>query len=110
MESNQNLGADLRRVIKKYGFNKVLDVELGTVTSINPLSVSVDGFSDILDENELKVAYHLVNHTVSVRFAGQKGDLEFPLQLEVSDRVALIYDVDKGFFFIVDKLIDGEDI
>lgn len=110
MESNQNLGADLRRVIKKYGFNRVLDVELGTVISINPLSVSLDGVSEVLDADELKVAYHLVNHTVSVQFEGRTSDLEFPLQLDVSDRVVLVYDVDKGFFFIIDKLIDGEDI
>lgn len=110
MESNQNLGADLRRVIRKYGYNKVLDIELGTVLSVNPLSVAVDGVSTPIESDSLKVAYHLVNHSIPVTFAGTTDNLEFPMQLEEADRVALIYDVDRGFFFILDKSIDAEDI
>lgn len=110
MESNQNLGADLRRVIRKYGFNKVVDIELGTITSIKPLQMVIDGVSGTLGSSEIKVAYHLVNHTVTAKFNGTDGDIEFPMQLEVADRVALICDVDRGFFFIIDKVIDGEDI
>lgn len=110
MESRQNLGADLRRVVKKYGYNKALDIELGTILSVNPISIAVDGVDDVLEANEVKVAQQLINRTVSVSIAGIPTDIDYPMQLEEADRVVLIYDVDRGFFFIIDKVIDGEDI
>lgn len=104
----QNAGADLRRIIAKYGHNNGLDVEKGTVISAAPLTILMDGSDLILQKDDLSVAQNLVTRSETLKIDGVSRVIEYS-GLEQTDRVALIYDADRSVYFVFAKVADGED-
>lgn len=104
----QNAGADLRRIIAKYGHNNGLDIEKGTVIATTPLTVLMDGSDIVLQKDDLSVAQNLVARSETLKIDGVSRVIEYN-GLEQTDRVALIYDADRSVYFVFAKVADGED-
>lgn len=106
--SNRNIGADLRRVIKKYGENRDVSLLYGTVVGMNPIEVLIDGTTDPLQAADLMVSVTLTNQTVKAKFGGVESDLVIEQGLKRGERVALISDTAHDRMYVIERVTDGE--
>lgn len=106
--STRNLGADLRRVIKKYGENRDVSLVYGTVVGMNPIEILVDGTTDPLQAADLMVSVSLTNQTLKAKFGGVESELVIEQGLKRGERVALLSDTAHDRMYVIERITDGE--
>lgn len=106
-QSTRNLGADLRRVIKKYGENRDVSLLYGTVVGMDPIEILIDGTTDPLQAADLMVSVTLTNQTVKAKFGGVESDLVIEKGLKRGERVALISDSNHDRMYVIERVTDG---
>ncbi|SDC86810.1 Protein of unknown function [Paenibacillus sp. CF095] len=80
----------LRDVIRQLGYNKDVDVEIGTVTAPLPdIRVKLDNVNFELEREDIVIVERLKGYTRTVRINGVDAEIEFPPVLEAGDRVVL---------------------
>jgi len=107
-QSTRNLGADLRRVVKKYGANKEVSLMYGTVVGVDPIEVLVDGSTDPLQAADLMVSVSLTNQSVKATFDGVSSTLTIENALKRGERVAMIQDTAHNRIYVTERATDGE--
>jgi len=107
-QSNRNIGADLRRVIKKYGENRDVSLLYGTVVGTSPIEVLVDGTTDPLQAADLIISVSLTNQSIKANFNGVESTLVIENGLKQGERVALISDSAHNRIYITDRATDGK--
>ncbi|UAT30022.1 DUF2577 domain-containing protein [Bacillus badius] len=96
--------SQLLQNIRQIGYNKVVDIEYGTVTSAQPeLEVVLDTDSIPLDANDIVVAWQLGAHE---RITESGEVIRFRSALEVGDRVIVACMDQKQQWFLLDKVAD----
>lgn len=92
----------LIQLIRKHGYNKDVDIELGTVTSSPPdIKIQIDNMKMELDRDDLIVARYLTKHKRQIRInGGETLELEYQDELKIGDRV-IVASVKKGQLYIV---------
>lgn len=121
--------AKMIQLIKKYGFNQDINIELGTVTAPPPsLKIKIDNMSIELDKDDLIVAEYLTKHKRQIKFTSTsvvdamtsagytshthditslitEGELEFTDVLKTGDRI-IVAEINKGqTYVILDKAV-----
>lgn len=107
-QSNRNVGADLRRAIKKCGENRDVSLLYGTVVGMNPIEVLLDGTTDPLQAADLRVSVSLTNQTVKAKFGGVESDLVIEQGLKRGERVAVLSDTAHDRMYVIERVADGE--
>lgn len=107
-ESTQNLGADLRRVVKKYGENKEVALIYGTVIGVKPIEILVDGTTDALQAAGLTVSLSLTNQSVQATFNGTTSTMTIENALKRGERVAMLSDTAHDRIYVVERATDGQ--
>ncbi|WP_340029007.1 DUF2577 domain-containing protein [Paenibacillus sp. FSL H7-0940] len=80
----------LRDVIRQLGYNKDVDVEIGTVIAPLPdIRVKLDNVNFELEREDLVIPERLKGYTRTVKINGVDSVIEFPPVLEAGDRVVL---------------------
>lgn len=113
MMKNKRIGiegspsAKMIQIIREYGFNEEMSIEVGTVISISPLSIHLESDGINLDRDDLIISEHLCKHDRSVNF--KVGDvtvnkITFNAHLKKNDRVILIGDNDTQMYYLIDKV------
>jgi hypothetical protein len=117
----------LSTIIKRFGYNKDVDVLLATVTSDPPdLKIKVDNMSIELDKDDLIVSEHLTKHTRKVKMTSTsvvdsmtnvsshthditslivEADLEYDDTLKTGDRVIVVEVVESQSYLILDRAV-----
>lgn len=102
----QGTGASqLVQLIKSYGYNKDVDIELATITSAPPeLKIRVDGMSIDLDAEDLIVAKSITNYSQAITpftiNSTTISSLQINNQLQVNDRV-IVANISAGQLYII---------
>lgn len=104
-QSNRNLGADLRRVIKKYGENRDVSLLYGTVVGTSPIEVLVDGTTDPLQAADLIISVSLTNQSIKANFNGVESMLVIENGLKQGERVALISDTAHDRMCVMERVM-----
>lgn len=100
-------GSQLIQAVRKYGFNKDVEIDLGTVMAAPPgLRVQIDGMKIALEADDLIVAEALTQHnrTVSIN-GGADAVLTFKDELKVGDRVVLASINGGQNYVIIDRTV-----
>ncbi|WP_128893626.1 DUF2577 family protein [Longirhabdus pacifica] len=66
-----NAYSQLVQMMKWLGYNKDVDIELATVTSIDPLRIKVDNMDVELEGSDLIVSEQLLDHTRKIKIDSQ---------------------------------------
>ncbi|MCQ4089459.1 DUF2577 family protein [Exiguobacterium sp. LL15] len=108
----QNSITDLRRVIKKIGHNRYIELEICTVVSENPLEILLDGTSEMLTAEDIIVSERLTDHTVDIEMDGVNRTAKVKNALQRGDRVLLMYDSsdNRSRFVLIDRVMFAEDL
>lgn len=81
----------LRDIIRQLGYNKDVDIEVGTVTAPLPdINVKLDDVNFVLDAEDCDVCEHLREHEREVCINGQDTTITFKDALKIGDRVAVV--------------------
>lgn len=99
--------AKLVQLIRRYGYNKDVDIELATVTSAPPdLKIKVDNMKVELDRDDLIVAQCLTKHKRQVKIdGGETIELEYQDELKPGDRVIVASANNGQLYFVIDKAV-----
>lgn len=106
--NKQNAAAELRRVIAKYGFNRTLDIEMGTVANDRPLGIMIDGTDIIIGAQYLILSERVTKHTVEIELGGVLRTATVDGALKQADRVLVVYDADQAKFIVLDRAVYGD--
>ncbi|NTY10347.1 DUF2577 domain-containing protein [Exiguobacterium sp. JMULE1] len=108
----QNAVTDLRRVIKKIGHNRYLELGMCTVLSESPLEVLMDGTNVVLSAEDITVSERLTNHTVEIEMDGVTRTAKVKNSLQRGDRALLMYDSsdNRTQFVLIDRVLFAEDL
>jgi len=100
----------LRDVVKQLGYNKDVDVEIGTVTAPLPdIRVKLDNANFELEREDVVVPERLRGYTRTVKINGIDAEIEFPPVLEAGDRVIVQMFNAGQDYVIIDRLGGEED-
>ena len=103
----QNAAAELRRVIAKYGFNRTLDIEMGTVIDDRPLGIILDGSDIVIRAQYLILLEHVTKYEVEIELDGVLRTATVNGALKQADRVVVVYDADQAKFIVLDRAMYG---
>lgn len=82
----------LSQMMGKYGYNKAVDIEIGSVISPEPnLIVKMDSSPIELDKDDLLLCKHLTNHKRTILIDGQQKEIEYLDGLKAGDRVIMAW-------------------
>lgn len=104
--SKQNAGAELRRVIGKYGYNRTLEIEMGTVVDDRPLGIMLDGTDIIIRAQYLILSEHVTKYEVEIELDGVLRTATVDGALKRADRVLVVYDTDQAKYIVLDRVIN----
>ena len=111
------------QMMRKYGENKDMSIDLGTVKSPPPnLKIQLDADGLMLEKGDLIIAEHLTEYkrkysvqggTVSgsaglnqlTSLSVTNGEITFYNELRAGDKVIVIGDNDTQFYYVVDKAV-----
>lgn len=97
--------SQLRDVIRQLGYNKDVDIELGTVIAPLPdINVKLDADNFELDAEDCVVCEHLRAHEREVSINGQDTTIMFKEALKVGDRVAVVMFGAGQRYLILDRI------
>lgn len=102
-----NGASQLVQLMRIHGYNKDVNIELGTVTAAPPaLKIMIDNMAIELEADDLIVAEQLTKHTRQIKLAGGSAQvLEYQDELKVGDRV-IVAEVDEGqTYIILDRVV-----
>lgn len=92
--------AKMVQLMRKYGHNREMSIEVATVVTASPLSVKLsDGL--VLQRSDLIVAESLLEHTRMIN--GNSATIG--AVLKVNDKVIIIGDNDTQFYYVIDKAV-----
>ncbi|UOK62847.1 DUF2577 domain-containing protein [Paenibacillus sp. OVF10] len=95
----------LRDVIRQLGYNKDVDIEVGTVTAPLPdINVQLDEVNFVLEAEDCAVCDHLRAHEREVSINGQDTTITFKDALKVGDRVAVVMFGAGQRYLILDRI------
>lgn len=78
----------LRDVIRQLGYNKDVDVEIGTVTAPLPdIRVKLDNANFELEREDIVIVERLAGYKRAVKINGVDAEIEYEPSLEAGDRV-----------------------
>jgi hypothetical protein len=94
--------SQLVQLMRQYGYNKDIDVELATVTNAPPnLRIKVDNMSVELENDDVIVAQYLTKHTRKISIdGGVESTLQFNDELKVNDRV-IVASINNGQTYVI---------
>jgi hypothetical protein len=94
--------SQLVQLMRQYGYNKDIDVELATVTSAPPnLRIKIDNMSVDLDKDDVIVAQYLTGHARKVSInGGAESTLQYNDELKVNDRI-IVASINKGQSYVI---------
>lgn len=99
----------LRQAITKIGFNDYDRYELGTITSISPITVRLDNSPLILDAADLVIAEQLTEHRRYVLInGGEPVEMVVDSPLKAGDRVILVSTNSGQSYVMIDRTITNE--
>lgn len=78
----------------------------GKVTSINPLTVSINQ-KIVLTSGFLVVPEHLTDHKMTVEFMGAETTYTFKNALQIDDKVVLLQQKGGQQYLLLDKVVDN---
>ncbi|EMI10363.1 DUF2577 domain-containing protein [Anoxybacillus gonensis] len=92
----------LIQLIRQHGYNKDVDIELGTVTSDPPsIKIQIDNMKVELDQDDLIIAQYLTKHRRQIKINdGTILDVEYQDELKAGDRV-IVASIKSGQLYIV---------
>ncbi|NUU74243.1 DUF2577 family protein [Paenibacillus xylanilyticus] len=97
--------SQLRGIVKQLGYNKDVDIEMGTITAPLPnISVKLDEANFDLDAEDCDVCEHLREHEREVSINGQDTTITFKDALKVGDRVAVVMFGAGQRYLILDRI------
>ncbi|MFS0841173.1 DUF2577 domain-containing protein [Paenibacillus sp. 1P03SA] len=102
-----NAASQLVQLIRRYGYNQDVNIELGTILAPPPgIRVQVDNSPIELDAGDVIVSEHLTRHKRMVRInGGAEQELEFSDELKQGDKV-IVASADNGqSFLILDRAV-----
>lgn len=95
------------QAMRQHGYNSDINIEVGTVTSSNPIRISLDNEAIELDSDDLVIAESLTEHTRKGRVnGGDIVDIEFESSLEKGARVILASVDDGQLYYVLDKAVE----
>lgn len=99
-------------IVRRLGYNDYDKLRLGTVISVNPLVITIDGLSEPLDSDFLVVAEHLTAHErqVTVSRPGEPSytaTIGYSGALTEGDRVICMSANGGQLYVIIDKVGGG---
>ncbi|PJW21976.1 hypothetical protein CV632_01235 [Geobacillus thermodenitrificans] len=99
--------ARLIQLIRRYGYNKDVDIELATVTSPPPdLRIQIDNMKVEIDSDDLIVAQYLTKHKRQVKInGGETVELEYQDELKVGDRILVASVKNDQLYIVLDKAV-----
>lgn len=97
--------SQLRDIVKQLGYNKDVDIELGTVIAPLPdINVRLDDVNFDLESEDCVVCEHLRAHEREVSIDGQDATITFKDALKVGDRVAVVMFSAGQRYLILDRI------
>jgi hypothetical protein len=100
----------LRDVIRQLGYNKDVDVEIGTVIAPLPdIRVKLDNVNFELEREDLVIPERLKGYTRTLKINGVDAEVEYPPVLEAGDRVVLQMFNAGQDYVLIDRLGGVED-
>ncbi|AND39624.1 DUF2577 family protein [Cytobacillus oceanisediminis] len=92
-------------VIRKYGYNKDIDLQFATVTAPLPgIKIKLDKSGLELDSSDVIVSHTLTEHTRKLVIDGVEKTVTVRTALKANDRVAVL-SMDQ-VYFISDKVVE----
>ncbi|QOS80987.1 DUF2577 domain-containing protein [Paenibacillus sp. JNUCC31] len=94
----------LRDIIRQLGYNKDVDIEVGTVIAYPDIRVKLDEANFDLDTEDCEICEHLREHEREVSINGQDTTITFKDALKVGDRVAVVMFSAGQRYLILDRI------
>ena len=95
----------MRRVFGKYGYNRTLDIEMGTVVDDRPIGVMLDNTDIIIGAQYLILSERVTKYTVEIELDGVLRTATVDGALKQADRVLVVYDADQAKFVVLDRAV-----
>ena len=99
-------------IVRRLGHNDYDELRLGTVLSVSPLEIAIDGLSEPLDGDFLVIAEHLVAHErqATIRRSGEPSytvTIEYSSGLASGDRIICVSANGGQTYVVLDKAVIG---
>jgi Protein of unknown function (DUF2577) len=101
----------LIQLMRRYGYNKDVDIYLGTVTNPLPdVRIKLDKSKIELEADDLIINRLLLNRVETVKINGVTQEIEYPDTLTVGTRVILAETNNNQLFYVLGIFEKGESV